>query len=487
MNKPIRTMSVFAMLLFVALLLNATYLHYVHADELNDDPNNRRVGIAAFSRDRGAILVGSAAIAESVPVDDKYRFQREYPTPFKYAHVTGHFSYFSQTGIEKTQNQVLSGQDSRFFVNRLVDLVQNAEPKGGRVQLTLDAAAQEAAFEGLRKLGEGTKGAVVALEPSTGRILAMVSSPTFDPNRLADHELEAASEAYRQLDQADQQPLLNRGTQTALPPGSTFKLVTAAAAIESGRYDADSTVRGGPAFKLPQSRTSIRNHDGGDCGGKEITLTQALMVSCNVAFLSLADELGADALREQAEKFGFNERYLEDLPVQGVSTYPTAPDPPQTAMSGIGQSDVTATPLQMAMVASGIANDGVVYRPYLVDEIRQPPDYGSLGKTDPREFDRAISPGTAQQLREMMVQTVESGTATAAQIPGVAVAGKTGTAQSAADRPPYAWFVSFAPADDPVVAVAVLVESSSYPREEIAGGKLGAPIAKSVMEAVIER
>ena len=484
MNKPIRRLASFFLVLFLCLMLNATYLQYVKASELNQDSRNRRVAVAAFSRDRGAILVGRNPVALSIPSDDVFKYQRTYPAPFKYAHVTGYFSYFSQTGIEQSENEVLSGDDSRLFVNRMVDLIQNSSPQGGRVQLTLNPAAQDAAFDGLRALGDGVQGAVVALEPSTGRVLAMVSSPSFDPNRLASHDVSSVTKAYNELNEDPSEPLLNRGIQTTLPPGSTFKLVTAAAAIESGEYNEDSLVPGGPSFKLPQSSTRIPNHDGGDCGGEEITLTQALAISCNVAFLSLADELGADAMREQAEGFGFNQRYLEDLPSQAISRYPANMDPPQTAMSGIGQSEVAATPLQMAMVAAGIANAGEVNRPYVVEEV-QSPDYRTLDKTDPEVLQRAVSADTARQLTNMMVATVQSGTATAAQIPGVAVAGKTGTAQSSGDRPPYAWFVSFAPADDPVVAVAVLVESSSYPREEIAGGRLGAPIAKSVMEAVI--
>jgi peptidoglycan glycosyltransferase len=483
-NKPIRTMATFCLVLFLALMLNATYLQYVRADDLNHDERNRRVAIAAFSRDRGAILVGRNPVAESVASDDEFKFQRTYPAPFKYAHLTGYFSYFSQTGVEQTQNEVLSGEDSRLFVTRLVDLIQNSAPQGGRVQLTINPDAQDAAFEGLRALGDDVEGAVVALEPSTGRVLAMVSSPSFDPNRLASHDVSEVTDTYEVLNEDERRPLLNRGIQTALPPGSTFKLVTAAAAIESGEYDADSLVPGGRDFKLPQSSTRIPNYDGGDCGGEKISMTQALAISCNVSFLSLADELGSEAMLAQAEAFGFNDSYLQDLPAQGVSRYPATLDPPQTAMSGIGQSEVAATPLQMAMVVAGIANGGELNRPYVVEEV-QSPDYRTLDKTSRDGLGRAISTGTARQLTDMMVATVVSGTATAAQIPGVAVAGKTGTAQSSRDRPPYAWFVSFAPADDPVVAVAVLVESSSYPRDEIAGGRLGAPIAKAVMEAVI--
>ncbi|MBD3924023.1 penicillin-binding protein 2 [Nocardioides cavernae] len=486
MNKPIRVVSVFCLVLFLALLVNASYLMYVRADSLSDDPRNRRIITATFSRERGAILVGKEAIARSVPSDDKYKFQRTYSQPYKYAPITGYFSWYGQTGVESSQNSVLAGDDSRLFVTRLVDMLSNSDPKGGNVQLATNAAAQDAAWDGLEGLPGDAQGAVVALEPTTGRVLAMASTPTFDPNKLASHDFGAVADLSKELNADPREPLINRAIGTTLPPGSTFKLVTAAAAIESGNYDADSQVPGGYRFKLPQSSTTVGNYDGGNCGGRRITLTQALQVSCNVTFMSLANELGVDAMAEQAEAFGFNDTSLEDLGGQAESLYPRDLDPPQTALSGIGQSSVTATPLQMAMVAAAIANDGDVMRPYVVDEVRAA-NLSVLDRTDPQSISKAISSTTAEELTTMMVATVDSGTATPAQIPGVQVAGKTGTAQSTADRPPYAWFVSFAPADNPQVAVAVLVQSSDTSRSEIGGGRLGGPIAKAVMEAVINQ
>jgi penicillin-binding protein A len=484
MNKPIRTISLFCLVLFLALMLNATYLMYVRAGELTADPQNRRVINAAFSRERGAILVDKDPVARSVESNDQYDFQRTYPEPFKYAPLTGYFSYYSQTGLERSQNDVLSGDDSRLFVTRLVDMLSNTDPKGGNVQLTIDPAAQTAAFEGLRAIGEDVQGAVVAIEPSTGKILAMVSNPTYDPNTLASHDFASVEESYQALLADPAEPLINRAIATTLPPGSTFKLVTAAAAIESGDYDRQSMVPGGASFQLPGTDVRVGNHTGESCGADRITLTQALAVSCNVTFLSLADELGIDAMTEQAEKFGFNATSLEDLPGQAPSLYPADMDPAQTSLSGIGQSSVTASPLQMAMVSAGIANDGVVMRPYVVDEVRAP-NLSLLDKTEESELSRAVSGSTADELTEMMVATVDEGTAYPAAIPGIRVAGKTGTAQSTASRPPYAWFTSFAPADDPKVAVAVLVQASDTAREEIAGGALGGPIAKAIMEAVL--
>jgi penicillin-binding protein A len=488
-NKPIRTISIFCLLLFLALMINATYLQYYRAGALEKDPRNRRVLAASFSGDRGAILVGREAVAESVQSDDQYEFQRRYPQPFKYSHVTGWFSYFSQTGIEQSQNDVLSGDDSLLFVTRLVDLLSNSTPKGGSVQLTLDPDAQDAAFEGLEALPGEAQGAVVALEPTSGKILAMVSSPSYDPNMMASHDFGEVADNARRLGEADSEPLLNRAIQTTLPPGSVFKIVTAAAALESGNYaDSDALVPGGPTYQLPltSGESGLIDNEGRACGTDRIPFHQAMEQSCNTSFAALADELGADAMHEQAEAFGWNSEYLEDLPLQAESAYPAGMDAAQTALSGFGQSSVTATPLQMAMVVAGVANGGTVMQPYAVDEVRSP-ELDVLDKTDPTEFSRAVSASTAEELKEMLVSTVNNGTASPGAIPGVDVAGKTGTAESGRDNvPPYAWFVSFAPADDPQVAVAVMIQKADIPRGEIAGGTFGGPIAKSVMEAVIE-
>ena len=488
MNKPIRTLSVFSLLLFLSLMLNATYLQYVQAGPLGEDARNRRVIDAAFSRDRGAILVGREAVAESEESDDRYEYQRTYGQPLKYAHVTGYFSFDAQTGIEQTQNGVLSGDDPRLFVTRLVDLVNNASPTGGRVQLTLDPAAQTAAYEKLSELGPDVQGAVVALEPTTGRILAMVSLPTYDPNLLATHDRDAATQAFERLTADPAQPLLNRAIQTRLPPGSTFKIITAAAALESGEYGgAESLVPGGPSYQLPLTRGAKNRLDNGgrDCGTDKITMTQAIANSCNTTFLALADQLGLEKLLEQAELFGFNSDYLDDLRPQAQSVFPDDMDRPETALSGIGQFEVAATPLQMAMVVGAVANNGVVMKPYLVDEVLSP-DLDVLDHTDRSQFSQAVSPGTANELTKMLVATVDSGTGTPAQIPGVEVAGKTGTAENCDGCKNYAWFVGFAPADDPQVAVAVMIQGSQVPSEDIAGGRLGGPIAKAVMEAVLQ-
>ncbi len=487
MNKPIRTIAVFCLLLFVALMINATYLQFWAAGDLDKDPRNRRVIEESYSRERGAILVGRDPVAESVPVDDEFEFQRTYSQPFKYAPLTGYFAYYSQTGVEQTQNEVLSGTDSRLFVKNLIDLLSNEDNLGGNVQLTIDPEAQDAAYAGLDALPGAVEGSVVALEPSSGKVLAMVSLPTYDPNNLASHDLSAVTDAYDRLLAEETQPLLNRAIQTTLPPGSTFKILTAAAAIEAGLYDADGEVPGGATYQLPLTSddSGLVDNDGRDCGTDEIPFAQAMGQSCNTTFAKLAVEVGTEQMLETAEGFGFNQDYLEDLRPQAESVYPADADEAQVGQTGFGQFEVRATPLQMAMVAAGIANDGVVMRPYVVDEV-QSAEYDVLEKTEPSELSQAIESSTADGVTDLMVATVDEGTASAAAIPGVSVAGKTGTAQSGTDAPPYAWFVSFAPAQDPQVAVAVVIESADIPRGEIAGGTYGGPIAKAVMQAVLQ-
>jgi penicillin-binding protein A len=494
MNKPIRNLSVACMLLFVALLVNATYVQYWQADNLTSlskHPDNKRVRDAEFARERGAILVRGKAVAESNKSDDAYKFQRVYPEGPEYAHLTGYFSRdWGLGGVEATQNSILSGSDSSLFVNRVIDLVDNQDPKGGSVTLTVDPDAQKAAYDGLRALGNKTRGAVVAIEPRTGKILAMVSTPSFDPNKLATHDFTSAGKTKQRLENGVPSPLNNRAIEEVLPPGSTFKLVTSAAALMSGKYTPETKVPGTATLDLPQTTKDLVNESRGGCGGNEITLTQALQVSCNVSFGDVGLKLGDDALRKQAEKFGWGTRTFTDLDDaltrQAISRFPENPDAPQTALSAIGQFDVAATPLQMAMVAAGIANDGVVMKPYLVDEIKSP-KLETIRRTDPDPMpdQPAMSSSASRDLRQMMVAVVDGGTGKTAQIPGVKVAGKTGTAQSAPNRPPYAWFVSFAPADTPAVAVAVLVQDAGVARDQISGSGLAAPIAKAVMEAVI--
>jgi peptidoglycan glycosyltransferase len=487
MNRPIRALAAACLVLFLALLVNANYVQFVQADSLNAKNGNKRVINEEFSRDRGPILVGGEPVAESIRTDDAYKYQRTYSDGKLYAPITGYFSYiYGRGGLEYSENPVLSGSDNRLFVSRVVDVLANKQPKGGSVETTLDPLAQQAASAGLEKLGPTTSGAVVALRPNTGEVLAMVSQPSYDPALLASHDFDKVERAWATLNNAESQPMVNRATQQILPPGSTFKLVTAAAALGKLNLSPDDMVQAGSRLTFPGITYTLGNQGGGNCGGDRITLEKAMNVSCNVAFGALAGEVGADALAEQAEAFGFGTDPLSGLP-SNASRFPTGRlEPPQLAQSGIGQYEVAATPLQMAMVAAAVGNRGQVMRPYVVKTVRAP-NLRVIDQTQPESLGEAMSAANASRLTQMLVSTVTSGTATSARIPNMDVAGKTGTAQSTQDRPPYAWFVSFAPADNPQVAVAVVVESSATARSEIAGGRLAGPIARAVMQAVLEQ
>ena len=484
MNSAIRRLAVAAMILMLALMANSTYLQAFRANEINGRNDNNRVRDSQFSVNRGPILIGSTPVAQSKPSDDRFKYQRTYASGPVYAPVTGFYSYlFGRGGIELTMNAELNGSDPSMAFRRIIDVISNRPQQGGSVTLTLNAAAQQAAYSGLA----GKTGAVVAIEPKTGRILAMASRPSYDPNQLASHDSEKVGAAWKNLNADKDKPLSNRAVQELYPPGSTFKLVTAAAALSSGKYTPESKVNSPAELPLPQTTVPLVNEDGKNCGGSNnATLTIALRYSCNTAFGTVGMDLGPDALREQAAKFGFGARPLTELPSVATSQFPGDPNEPQTAQSAIGQFDVRATPLQMAMVAAGIANKGEVMKPYLVQNVKTP-DLKTVSETKPESLHQAVTPQVASQLTAMMVDVVNNGTGKPGQISGVQVAGKTGTAQTSKDRPPYAWFTAFAPADDPKIAVAVLIEKADIARDDIAGGRLAAPIAKSVMEAVLSQ
>jgi len=466
------------MLMFALLLANGTYLMVFQQESLASHPQNRRVRDAHFAQDRGSILAaGKTEIAQTQPIKDRFGYQRSYPDDDLYAAVTGFFSYDrGNTGLEATYDSELSGSDDALFVRRVMDQLTNRAPQGASVQTTIVPEVQRAAT---RALG-AQKGAVVALDPRTGAVLALASRPSFDPNTVASHDIDRAAQAYARLAKNERQPLSNRAAREVYPPGSTFKLVTAAAGLESG-LKPDSRVESPKELRLPGTTTDLGNST--NCGGAKVTLTRALQVSCNTAFANLGLAVGDEGLQEQAEKFGFDARHLSDL--SGVaSRFPDSLNDAQLALSSIGQFDVAASPLQMAMVSAAIANDGVLMDPYVVSQV-QAPDLKPLRTHEPKALGRAMTVENARLLQEMMVATVADGTARRAAIPGVEVGGKTGTAQSDPKRKPFAWFTSFAPADDPEIAVAVVIEDANVPRTDIAGGRLAAPIARAAMEAAL--
>ncbi len=479
MSRPIRRISFVLGIMLIALIANITVIQVVLAGDYRDRPGNQRVLLEEYDRERGPILVGPNPAARSKETGDTLKYLRVYSDGPLYAPVTGFYSLvYGATGLERTENRILTGRSSLFVVDRTEQLFAGREPAGGAVSTTIDARAQKAAFNGLR----GKKGAVVAIEPSTGRILASVQLPSFDPNLLSSHDPAAIRAYYATLEADPAKPLLNRPIVSLNPPGSTFKIVTAAAALASGRFTPESVLPGPATYQLPGSTKKLRNWSGTACSPTGlVTLREALAISCNTAFAWLGNELGADALRTQATLMGFDHAF--QIPLRAAtSTFPEDPDDAQTALSAIGQFDVRATALQMAMVAAAVANTGTTMVPYLVQEVRGP-DLSIMQTTEPEAYEQAMTTVNAALLTEMMVNVVENGTGTNAQIPGVRVAGKTGTAQTGNDNPSVAWFIAFAPAQAPRVAVAVVVEDAGA--AEVSGNALAAPIARAVIEAVL--
>ena len=471
MNHPIRRVALAAMVMFAAMLLNISAGYLIRTDGLNERSDNRRVTDAWFARDRGPIMVGNTPIAKSEPVKDRFKFQRSYPSGKLYAPVTGfHSYYFGTSGLENSFAAQLIGVDDSQFLDRLVNTLTGTTPRGASVETTLSAKAQRAAWDGL----DGRKGAVIAMDTKTGAIRVMVTSPSYDPNQLATHDLKASRTTWEELTADKSRPMSNRATREIYPPGSTFKLITAAAALEAGM--SPNTKIDASVYKLPGSSVQIR----GNCGGSEVTLSDALKVSCNPGFARLGVELGADALREQAERFGFGDKFLSDLGGSVASRFPEDPDDAQTGMSAIGAFDVAATPLQMMLVAAAVQNGGVVMEPYLVQSVMTH-DMRVISEAQPRQHGTAVSASVADSLHDMMVSVVTHGTGRRAQIPGLTIGGKTGTAVTEGRRP-YAWFTAFA--DELDLAVTVFIEDAEIPATDIAGGTLAAPIAKAVIEAM---
>jgi penicillin-binding protein A len=486
-NTPVRRVAIAVMAMVLLLMGNLTYVQVVQAGDYRTDPRNKRVQLAEYSRKRGQISAERQILASSTETDDRLRYLRQYTNGPAYAPVTGYYSaIYSSSGIERAADSVLNGSDDRLFARRLSDLITGRDPSGGNVVLTLDPEVQQAAYEQLTE--RDYTGSVVALRPQTGEILAMVSTPSFDPNRLASHESEEQMAAWRDYNAADPPVLTNRAIDAIYPPGSTFKLVDVAAALSSGRYTPDSQLTAAPAITLQGTNTQLQNFNGNACGtGETASLRDALQRSCNTAFAQLASELGEQALREQAEAFGLGTADLRvPMPV-ATSTIGDIPDVAALQQSSIGQRDVALTPLQNAMVVAAIANGGEVMQPYLISEI-QSQELDPVETTSPDRIGQAIDPNVARTLTEMMVNN-ENSYSGSGKITGVQIAAKTGTAEHGANPEsvaPHVWYVAFAPAEDPQVAVAVLVESGGD-RSNLAatGGTVAAPIGRAVIRAAL--
>jgi peptidoglycan glycosyltransferase len=483
-NREIRRIALVAAAMFTALLVAASTIQFGQAATLRADPRNARTFYDSFDRDRGPIMVrGGQVIAHSEKVEDDYSYQRVYASGPLYAPVTGYVTVVGPpSGMELMENEVLLGTaDSLFSVwSRLQDLFTGVEPNGGAVEVTIDPAAQQAAWDAL---GD-SKGAAAAVDAKTGEILTLVSKPTFDPNVLAVHDPKAVQAAYKDLEDDPSKPLYNRAISGDLyAPGSTFKLVTAAAALESGDFTAKSELEAPDRLDLPGTSRKLTNFGDSSCSGSgKMTLADALAVSCNTAFGALAMELGADRLAEQAQRFGFGADLSMPLYVR-PSTFPKNIDGAQTAMAGIGQVDVRVTPLQMALVAAAIANGGRVMAPHLVRSERDA-DLQIAKETGAEEQGRALSQANANVLKDMMVKTAQEGTAKRARVEGVTVGAKTGTAEQGEGEAPDVWTVGFGEVEGRVVAVAVVVEDGGPKGKAGTGGQVAAPMVASILKAV---
>jgi penicillin-binding protein A len=474
-NAPLRRVAISVLVLFTLLILNVNYIQVVRSDELRKNTSNTRVLAAEYDRERGAIIVAGEPVALSVPTDGRLRYLRTYPQAGLYAAVTGYYSLiFTNEGIERAENDILSGEDPRLAFRRLADMFTGRDPAGGDVVLTLDPAVQEAAMAGL----EGVTGAVVALDPSSGAVLGLASTPTYDPTLLSSHDPDAIREYAAQLDAIDPDPRRNQATREIYAPGSIFKVIVSAAALQEG-YTPDTVVPAPDEFQLPNSSRVIPNFNGSSCSSTgEQSLIDALTISCNTAFAMLGIELGEDKIRAMAEAFGLDDERREIPLLVAGSTVGEIEDDAALAQTSIGQRDVRVTTLQAAMIAAAVANDGSLMQPYVVDQVRAP-DLSVIDETKPEELSRPVSTDIANQLTEMMLSVVERGSGKGARIDGVEVAGKTGTAQTP-DEPDHNWFIGFAPADDPSIAVAVFVKNGGG-----TGGDVSAPIAREVMAAYL--
>ena len=500
MNRQIRQVAFLVVVMFAALALSVTSVQglarpaiwepWSANGALNSDPRNRRTVKRDFDTERGPILLaGGTTIASTEKSEDgqgSENYQRIYANGPLYAPVTGYFSpaFASMTGMEKEGNSVLNGDDPSLFSSRIKTLVTGDSQRGGAVELTIKPEIQQAAYEALGN----REGAVVALDPSTGAVLAMVSSPSYDPSAFATRDGNAANEASTNLSEDSSRPLDNRAIAgNRYPPGSTFKIITTAAALRTGKITPDQEVDAPDTITLPGTSHSLENYGGESCGGERTTFSHAFAESCNTPFAQLAMDVGDEELTKEAKNWGFDSDLSIPLKVT-PSTYPSNDSQAQTAMAGIGQASVQATPLMMAMVAATVANNGEQMTPYLVSRTLDP-DLNEVSTTSKKVARTPIDSNTAKSLSSLMQDAVADGTGTSAQVSGVKVAGKTGTAETGSDSGPTTWFVGFAGSDidKPEIALAVVLDGNAETEDGATGGKVAGPVAAKVIEAAVNQ
>ncbi len=488
MNRALLRLSLACLAMFVLLLVNVNYVQAFEAGSLAGKPGNVRVFNQQFQYQRGSIIAAGSGqnykIAESVPVKDSNTFQRVYPGGATYAPVTGFSSIYGATGIEQTEQKYLAGTAPSLAVHNLIDLVTGKPKQGATVYLTISPKAQKAAYRALLADG-GHQAAAVAIDPSTGAILALASYPTFNPNRLTTLNGPKFVKIDNELLRDPAQPLLNRAINETYPPGSSFKVVTSAAAFGTGKVaNTQSTVNAPQPLTLPNGN-QLNNDSGELCGDGHPPIIEAFYLSCNTAFGNLGIQMGGAALQNYANRFGWNDKNLT-IPLQvSPSVIPLNIDKSLTALAAIGQLDDAVTPLQTAMDAAAIANHGTLMRPYLVQQV-QAPDLTTIQNANPSVLSQAVTPQVADNITQMMIQVTQNSAGTAfatanSQVAGVEIAGKTGTAENgvSATNLDDAVFTCFAPASNPKIAVGVIVKGGGF------GADAAAPIAVKIIQAYL--
>ena len=481
MNEAIRRMWMVAVAFVMVLLVAGSTIQVVLADQLKGDPLNRRQIYLEYGAPRGPILVDGEPIAESVESDGRFAYLRQYPDSPVYAPITGMYSLnYGASGLEQKLNKHLSGTPASAFMDRALEIVTGSTAQGDQVELTLDGDIQRLVHGALP---DGVRGSIVVTEVETGRIVGMASRPTFDANAVSSPDLTESRAAMEALEATPGgSAYTNRATQQLVSPGSTFKLIDAVAMLESGDYAPDEELEVPDRYTLPGTTTQLGNYrgEGAQCGTRsKATLTWIVANSCNTPFAQAAVELGQDEIREVAERFGFNQDFEVPLDV-AASRFPQDLDDAALAQSSIGQRDVQATALQMNMVASGIANGGMLMEPQLVESIRRS-DLSVVESFSPRERGRVTSEDVAAQVRDMLVAVVEEGSGSGARSSQVQIAAKTGTAQIDGTDAVHSWITGFAPAENPRYAVTIVVENTDLGT----GRRLTVDNMKRIMEAVV--
>ncbi|GAA1822953.1 penicillin-binding transpeptidase domain-containing protein [Actinomadura chokoriensis] len=468
---------VVALVMAVALMANITYVQGFEAQDLRDDSLNARRLQDRFKIDRGPITADGERLAWSEKTDGD-RYQRHYADGPVFAPITGYFSVFSQTGIEEAQNHFLDGTDDRLATRNLVDKIIGNHVPGGTVEATVDVKAQRVAYKALRSAG-ARRAAAVVLDADTGAVLVMASTPSYDPNDVSTLDGDKAESAFERLNAEKLKPLLDKATRELFPPGSTFKTVVAASALEAGASE-DTRVKAGRSYQPPRGGQPISN-DAGDIGGScdlpQIPLIEAYAQSCNTTFAYMgAEEPGNAAVHKAAGAFGFGDRieYADGL-LSAASSFPTTDQPVLSALGSIGQGSTVATPLQMAMVAGAVLNDGEVMQPHLVEKLRAPSG-STVDTIAPKRMSRALTADQAKQMRDMMKAVVQRGTGKTLRGTSI-LGGKTGTADVEGASYNDRWFIGFGPRSDPEYAVAVMTEAPGY-------GIESGPIAAKIIDAL---